>query len=295
MLAAEQLHAVTVATQASEHLRLARLAVRAGVRVLVEKPIVASADDLAQLAELDPGLVVPGHLLRFCHAYRWLEEIVSTGRIGDLTGIVAQRSRDRTHLEYGEPDPLLLTQIHDCDLALWLDPSMPREVMTIGHSSSSVQFDDVYTHVLTGSGTRWSLRADFGLPAGTGPCDLLTVYGTHGTASVEVGRQQGIGRWLGRDGQAQRRWHAPHEQALEAELASFVDAPAPSGDDTAGDGTAGDDTAKDAGATLAEAITVTRTMLAARSSLSAAETIDVAVDPAEAGGSDSVQWPTVPS
>src|SRR5690349_9411558 len=113
---------VVVATPGVTHVALATRALSAGASVLVEKPVAATADDavLAEAAAKGPGFVLPGHILRFSGPHRTLVGIVRSGEIGDVLTVVARRHRDDSHAARYADDPVLMTMIHDIDLAIWI-------------------------------------------------------------------------------------------------------------------------------------------------------------------------------
>ena len=113
LLDARFVDAVVLATPAVAHLTDARLAVAAGVPVLVEKPPAPTAREAAELAALDP---VPfmGFNRRFEPPLRKLRDEIA---VPAELRLVLQRRRS----SWPSPDPVALDLgPHLVDLALWL-------------------------------------------------------------------------------------------------------------------------------------------------------------------------------
>ena len=87
-------------TPNSEHVRWTLAALRAGKHVLSEKPFAANADQ-AKLVAAEAGdrLVFEGFHHRYHPAHRRLMELVSTGAIGDVTGLHVTMAFDCTDLD----------------------------------------------------------------------------------------------------------------------------------------------------------------------------------------------------
>lgn len=129
LLADRSITRVALAVPASQHFELARAALQAGKDVLVEKPLClrsAEARDLVQLAASSERVLMVGHVLRYHACVRRLEELVSSGQIGDLLTINSQRlSCGRVR----ETESVLWSLgPHDISLILALAGAMPREV-----------------------------------------------------------------------------------------------------------------------------------------------------------------------
>ena len=104
LLHAADVDAVSICTPSDDHARVAMDALRAGVHVLVEKPIATTLEDGLRMAAtaraVDRKLMV-GHVERFNPAVTKLAELVGEGRIGRVysahatrVGPLPQRIRD---------------------------------------------------------------------------------------------------------------------------------------------------------------------------------------------------------
>ena len=124
MIARIPADAVIVATPSATHVEIALGAIDHKMAVLLEKPVAPSAElalRLADAAEAADVLVLPGHVLRHDRNHRRLAEIIRSGGIGAPLYVNARRYRDDSHAaRYSDVDPVLMTLIHDIDLALWV-------------------------------------------------------------------------------------------------------------------------------------------------------------------------------
>jgi predicted dehydrogenase len=94
MLAEEELDLVSIVAPTSLHLRVALAALRAGVNVLVEKPIAATRQEAVEMidaAKAAERLLTVGHIERFNPAVRELKRRLDAGELGRIFQISAQR------------------------------------------------------------------------------------------------------------------------------------------------------------------------------------------------------------
>lgn len=117
LLDSVEAEAVLIATPPAAHLADLRRALARDLHVLVEKPVVASADELQELRALPKearARVVPGHISRFVPDHAALVEAVAGTRV---RAIRAARSVPRERLDlHGEEHPALSAMVHDLDL-----------------------------------------------------------------------------------------------------------------------------------------------------------------------------------
>jgi predicted dehydrogenase len=185
--------AIIVATPAASHVAISARALAAGLCVLVEKPAAASAQSaqglIAAVAKA-PGFILPGHVLRFSRDHQRLVEIVRSGRIGSVLYVNSRRYRDDNHaLRFPDTDPILMTLIHDIDLAQWVTEAGFSAVHA--HRSGGPGFRSMTTVTATTStGVVCDLRTCWTFSEGQAPPDLWEVVGDHG--SVELTAGQGV-------------------------------------------------------------------------------------------------------
>lgn len=181
---------IVVATPAESHVPLGLHALELGIPVLIEKPIapdVAGAKRLAEAAGASSAFVQPGHILRFCAAHRLLADLVGSGAIGDLLFLASRRFRDDSHARrYTDIDPVLMTLIHDIDIALWMGgaPAVSfaatRRPQGTARSITSVQAEGA-------NGVIWHLATAWVHASTDTPADRVEILGTEGSAALFVG------------------------------------------------------------------------------------------------------------
>lgn len=181
---------IIIATPAASHVEICTRALRANLCALLEKPVAHSARQAAALAasaRLSEGFVLPGHVLRFSSHHTHLVEIVRSGRIGEVIYINSRRYRDDSHNDrYPDTDPILMTLIHDIDLAQWITGSEFRSVLAhrsggSGFRSMTAARATTATRVVCDLRTAWTFRN------GDLPPDRLEVVGERGSIELAVG------------------------------------------------------------------------------------------------------------
>ncbi|HVR71422.1 MAG TPA: Gfo/Idh/MocA family oxidoreductase [Vicinamibacteria bacterium] len=125
----DEVDAVSVAVPTVDHHRTSLAALRAGKDVLVEKPMAATlaeADDLIRVASERRALLQVGHIERFNPAVAVLGGQVTRPRFIEAHRLspFSPRSLD--------VDVVLDLMIHDLDIVLWLDGSLPVQVDAVG-------------------------------------------------------------------------------------------------------------------------------------------------------------------
>lgn len=103
-LYANEVQAVVIATPTPQHASMAVSAIRAGLHVLVEKPLAlspAEAETVLAEAERHERMVLVGQLTQHHPGIARLRELVSTGRLGGIRRVVATRTSNgaRHHAE----------------------------------------------------------------------------------------------------------------------------------------------------------------------------------------------------
>jgi len=181
--------AVIVATPAASHVEICMHALARGLCVLLEKPIATSAAAGRALLEAElrsTAFVLPGHVLRFSRDHQRLVEVVRSGQIGDTIYVNSRRYRDDSHaIRYAADDPILMTLIHDIDLAQWITGSGFRSVAARrlgGPQSRSI----TVSHAMTMTGVACDLRTAWTFTSGDLPRDRVEVVGGRGSVELVV-------------------------------------------------------------------------------------------------------------
>ena len=196
---AERPEAVFVCTPSSQHLDIAQKAAEAGCHLFIEKPLSHTLEGVERLRETvaAKGLVATvGCQWRYHPCVRWVREVIQAGTLGTLA---------EAEIEYGEYLPdwhpyedyrasyaaradlgggVVLTQIHDYDLAWWLF-GPPRTVTATGGHVSDLEIDveDTVDARLEGGAVPVSIRQSI---ATRPPRRILTVTGTAGSVTVDL-------------------------------------------------------------------------------------------------------------
>ena len=121
--------AVSVAVPTESHHAVARLALEAGLDVLVEKPMtptLAEADDLIALAEARHRVLQVGHIERFNPA---TEALLAAGQGARFVEVHRLGSFSPRSLDV---DVVLDLMVHDLDIVLALDGSDPVQIEAVG-------------------------------------------------------------------------------------------------------------------------------------------------------------------
>jgi len=96
MLDGEALDFLDIASPPAFHATAAKLALEAGVNVIVEKPLCLSTGELAQLSSLaahNDRLLLCVHNWKYSPAYRRAHELISAGRLGQVQYVSLIRMR----------------------------------------------------------------------------------------------------------------------------------------------------------------------------------------------------------
>jgi predicted dehydrogenase len=123
ILSDPRIDAVVVATNVASHYNLARRALEAGKHVFVEKPLAGSVEEAVALAELaeDNGLVLmPGHTFLYSPPVNKVRELIVAGELGDIYSI----STSRVNLGLHQPDVSVIWDLGPHDFSIlryWLD------------------------------------------------------------------------------------------------------------------------------------------------------------------------------
>jgi predicted dehydrogenase len=183
--------AIIVATPADSHVEICARALGRDLCVLLEKPVAPSAEAAVPLVADERGsggFVLPGHVLRFSQDHIRLVEIVRSGQIGAVIFVNSRRYRDEEHaVRYPDTDPVLMTLIHDIDLAQWITGSDFRSALTrrsggVGYRSMTA------VSATTATGVICDLRTSWTFADGDSPPDRLEVVGAQGSVELVVGR-----------------------------------------------------------------------------------------------------------
>ena len=182
--------AIIVATPAASHVEISVHALSRNLPVLLEKPVAPSARSAVPLlaaARSSAGFIMPGHVLRFSQAHVQMVETVCSGRIGKVLYVNSRRYRDDSHaVRYPNDDPVLMTLIHDIDIAQWVTGSdfhsiVARRSEGVGYRSMTAMSATSATGVICDLRTAWTFTD------GELPPDRVEVVGNRGSVELTVG------------------------------------------------------------------------------------------------------------
>jgi predicted dehydrogenase len=178
-----------IATPGPTHVALALEALRAGIPVLVEKPVAMSSAEVETLARAErqsQAFVMPGHVTRFSPHHRLLKEIAGT-EIGRMLSFTSRRHRDDSHaVRYADVDPVLMTMIHDIDLGLWMTGAGIVAAHAVRQPPNIARSDTMMTARGT-TGASWHLHAAWTFAGMATPPDRVEIVGERGSVELEVG------------------------------------------------------------------------------------------------------------
>lgn len=131
-----QVDAVSIVVPTSLHHEVARDFLKAGVHVLVEKPITKTleeADELIQLAEEKALILQVGHIERFNSAIRSIEPLLTKPKFIECQRLGSTQKKNRIK----DVGVVLDLMIHDIDIILGLVKSKVKNIEAVGLSTVS--------------------------------------------------------------------------------------------------------------------------------------------------------------
>jgi len=153
-----ELDAVSICTPSTTHAELSIKAIKAGLGVLIEKPMASNAYEAAKvlsIAEDNKTPVMVGFIERFNPVVSVAKNLVEKGEIGEV--ILSYSKRIGWWPErIGDVGVVGDTAIHDIDLTTYLFGEMPEKVYAIGGSLRHAYEDHVQA-LLTFKNSRSSI------------------------------------------------------------------------------------------------------------------------------------------
>jgi predicted dehydrogenase len=224
-----EIRAASIAAPTAHHLSVATALMKAGVDVLIEKPLAASlpeANELVELASAHKRIVQVGHLERFNPAVRATFPLITQPMFFEVhrLSVFTPRSLD--------VDVVLDLMIHDLDIVLSFANSTVKEVRAVGLPILSGKVDIANVRLEFESGCVANFTAS---RVSTERVRKLRFFQPKQYVSVDYGRQEVLVFTVGTDGTAsgaptvnpQIKVAKPpvtSEEPLHAELKSFLQA-----------------------------------------------------------------------
>jgi len=148
--------AASVAVSTSAHLEVGRALLEAGVHVLIEKPLAATADEARELVEVarkSGAQLMVGHTERFNPVMRGIGDLVRQPGFVEVHRLAPFTDRGT------DVDVVLDLMIHDLDLLLQFVPGEPVEVHAVGVSVLTGSYDIANARIRFAGGTVANLTA----------------------------------------------------------------------------------------------------------------------------------------
>jgi len=151
----DNVDAIVISTPVNTHYQLAKEALLYDKHVLIEKPMTASyreASELIELADKRNLVLMVGHTYEYHPAVDFLREMVSSGELGDIYSIDAER----LNLGLYRPDVNVLWDLapHDISIMLTILDADPVAVSARGtHHVDTGVCDIAYLEILFSNGT----------------------------------------------------------------------------------------------------------------------------------------------
>lgn len=219
---AGRVDAVSLAVPTIEHARIGCLLLSRGIDVLVEKPIAASvaeADELIDAAQQYARVLQIGHLERFNPAFIAVLPIIKEPLYFEVhrLGVFSPRSLDI--------DVVYDVMIHDLDILLALANSPVESIHSLGIPVITDKVDIAHARLEFASGAVANLTAS---RVSTERVRKLRFFQHHEYISLDYARQDALRIRVRKPVPEPQFDFEPiptrHEEPLEAELRSFVDA-----------------------------------------------------------------------
>ncbi len=222
-----EVQAASVAVPTVRHLTVARQLMKAGVDVLIEKPLAATlaeADELVALAAANKRIAQVGHLERFNPAVRATLPLLTQPMFFEVhrLSVFTPRSLD--------VDVVLDLMIHDLDIVLAFANSAVKEVRAVGLPILSGKVDIANVRLELESGCIANFTAS---RVSTERVRKLRFFQPRQYVSVDYGRQEVLVFTVGKDGAVAgtpsvnpqigvAKPAVASEEPLHAELKSFL-------------------------------------------------------------------------
>lgn len=203
-----------VVTPSRTHHEVAISLIADGIHCLVEKPLATSAA-LAREVQASLGgrrvVCMPGHILRFSSPHIALRERVQAdGRIPSRLSFRRDRSMALSRMYVAE-HPVLLTGVHDIDLACWITGSPVVEVSAGATTSAGGTVFGFDAECIHDSGARSRIQGKYSLSAITPDAVDDEIRLSHDTDGL-------LAEWTYQSDDPDRS-----NEALTAEVSHFVD------------------------------------------------------------------------
>ncbi len=180
---------VSICVPTAHHFAVAAYCLRAGVHVLVEKPItlnVVEAQQLAEIAQEKNRLLCVGHIERFNPAVRKVKELIDKGELGKITALIARRVGGFPP-QIKDANIAVDLAIHDIDVVNYLLGELPQEIMVHKEKNHIEQREDAVEFFLKYHSASAYIQANWITPV---KIRKLTITGSNGYLEMDYVTQQ---------------------------------------------------------------------------------------------------------
>lgn len=183
MLENEKLDAVSVVVPTSLHKKVALDVIRKGVNLLVEKPIadnIIAGEEIVNAAKAKGVKLMVGHVERFNPSVRRLKELISDGKLGKITSLVAKRvglSPPRVK----DSNIIIDLAVHDIDIMSYLLGNSAKILSCVGGIAMTNGREDYAEILLDFGGVGCFIQVNWITPI---KIRQLAVTGTKGYAEL---------------------------------------------------------------------------------------------------------------
>ena len=222
--------AVTIATPAPTHHRIAKDCLLAGKDVFVEKPMTltsAESLDLVETAEKHGRILMVGHLLLYKPAVTFIRDYLASGALGRIYTL--HQERMKLGKARAVENALWSLGVHDVAALLYIAGEAPAKVSFSGHCGLQPGIeDDTYLHMTFADGRIAHLHNSWLWPEDRRG---LKIIGEHGmivydekAETVSLVRKRVDPKLNNVDDGCEVLFEAPRDfQPLNAEMQHFVD------------------------------------------------------------------------
>jgi UDP-N-acetylglucosamine 3-dehydrogenase len=130
MLDNERVDAVSVVVPTSLHKLVALECISRGIDILIEKPIAANVEDAEEIIARakEKGVVLQiGHVERFNPAVQKLKGIIKSGKLGEVSSIIARRV-GTVPVQVRDANVVIDLAVHDIDIFNYFYEDIPNEI-----------------------------------------------------------------------------------------------------------------------------------------------------------------------
>ncbi len=232
----EKPDAVSICVPTSLHRQVASDFIKAGVNVLVEKPIAITIEDakeMESLAKKHNVKLMIGHVERFNPAVQKLKEIIKSGELGTITSLLARRV-GLFPPQVRDTNVIADLAVHDIDVFNYLLDSHPTEIFSGKGKALTNNAEDYASIFLKYNGTNGLIEVNWITPV---KIRVLNVTGTKGYAELnyitqeislynttyEKGHEKFGEFVLKFSGSPKRDIHVEKKEPLRVEIEHFLD------------------------------------------------------------------------